>query len=65
MGGEEEEKGSGGEREIGGVGFVVAAEEPVGEGACGPSAMAVRKSGLRKADMARALRSRKWPKESA
>lgn len=32
MGGEQEGEGCGGEPEIGGVGFVVAASEPVGEG---------------------------------
>ena len=32
VGGEQEGEGGGGEPEIGGVGFVVAAEEPVGEG---------------------------------
>ena len=46
------------------MGFVVAAEEPVGERA-DEEAMAVRMSGWRKAPMAWALRSRKWPKERA
>ena len=64
VGGEQEGEGGGGEPEVAGVGFVVAAGEPVGEGS-DEEAMAVRMSGWRKAPMAWALRSRKWPKERA
>ncbi len=64
VGGEQEGEGCGGEPEVGGVGFVVSAAEPVGEGA-GKKAIDARMRGSRKADMAWVLRSRKWPKERA